>query len=104
MISGRGLGHTGGTLDKLAAIPGYRTDLSLDEFVDVLRECGFVMSGASGDLAPADRRMYATRDVSGTVEHAALITSSILSKKLASGLDALVDGRQGRAGRVHERA
>jgi pyrimidine-nucleoside phosphorylase len=98
MISGRGLGHTGGTLDKLMAIPGYRTDLSTDEFVRVLRDCGFVMSGPSGDLAPADQRMYALRDVSGTVESVPLITSSILSKKLASGLDGLVmDVKVGRA-------
>ncbi len=90
MISGRGLGHTGGTLDKLMAIPGYRTDLSTDGFVRVLKDCGFVMSGPSGDLAPADQRMYALRDVSGTVESVPLITSSILSKKLASGLDGLV--------------
>jgi pyrimidine-nucleoside phosphorylase len=98
MISGRGLGHTGGTLDKLMAIPGYRTDLSTDEFVRVLKDCGFVMSGPSGDLAPADQRMYALRDVSGTVESVPLITSSILSKKLASGLDGLVmDVKVGRA-------
>jgi pyrimidine-nucleoside phosphorylase len=98
MISGRGLGHTGGTLDKLMSIPGYRTGLSPDEFVRVLADCGFVMSGQSDDLAPADRRMYSVRDVSGTVESIPLITSSILSKKLASGLDGLVmDVKVGRA-------
>ncbi|MEZ5962656.1 MAG: thymidine phosphorylase [Planctomycetota bacterium] len=98
MISGRGLGHTGGTIDKLQAIPGYRTDLSLAEFGDVLRDCGFVMAGASAEIAPADRRMYATRDVSGTVESIPLITASILSKKLAEGIDGLVmDVKCGRA-------
>ncbi len=98
MISGRGLGHTGGTIDKLAAIPGYRTDLSLVEFQAVLRDCGFVMAGASAEVAPADRRMYATRDVSGTVESIPLITASILSKKLAEGIDGLVmDVKCGRA-------
>ena len=98
MISGRGLGHTGGTLDKLQAIPGYRTDLDPDEFVDVLGECGFVMAGASAEIAPADRRMYALRDICGTIESVPLITSSILSKKLAEGIDALVlDVKCGRA-------
>ena len=86
MISGRGLGHTGGTLDKLAAIPGYRIDLAPDEFVTILGDCGFVMAGAGRDVAPADRRMYAMRDVTGTVPSIPLIVSSILSKKLAAGL------------------
>ncbi|MCC6672425.1 MAG: thymidine phosphorylase [Planctomycetes bacterium] len=98
MISGRGLGHTGGTIDKLQAIPGYRTDLDPGEFVDVLRECGYVMAGASAAIAPADRRMYAVRDVSGTVESVPLITASILAKKLAEGIDGLVmDVKVGRA-------
>lgn len=98
MISGRGLGHTGGTIDKLHAIPGYRTDLSLEEYQAVIRENGFVMAGASKQIAPADRRMYATRDVTGTVENLSLITASILSKKLAEGIDGLVlDVKCGRA-------
>jgi len=98
MISGRGLGHTGGTIDKLASIPGYRTDLSLSQFGEVLGKCGYAMLAPSGQIAPADRRMYATRDVSGTVESIALITSSILSKKLAAGIDGLVmDVKYGRA-------
>lgn len=107
MISGRGLGHTGGTLDKLASIPGYRTALSTSEFVEVLADCGYVMSGASVDLAPADQRMYSVRDVSGTVESISLITSSILSKKLAAGIDGLVmDVKVGRASfvKTHEDA
>ncbi len=98
MISGRGLGHTGGTIDKLESIPGYRTGLDLDEFDRVLAACGFAMASASRDIAPADRRMYAIRDISGTVESIPLITSSILSKKLAENLDGLVmDVKQGRA-------
>jgi pyrimidine-nucleoside phosphorylase len=98
MISGRGLGHTGGTIDKLAAIPGYRTNLTLAEFRAVLMDCGFVMAGASAEIAPADRRMYATRDVSGTVESIPLITASILAKKLAEGIEGLVmDVKCGRA-------
>ncbi|MFO1051665.1 MAG: thymidine phosphorylase [Planctomycetota bacterium] len=98
MISGRGLGHTGGTIDKLHAIPGFRTDLQPEEMIAVLRECGFAMAGASTSIAPADKRMYATRDISGTVESIPLITSSILSKKLAEGIDGLVmDVKCGRA-------
>jgi pyrimidine-nucleoside phosphorylase len=98
MVSGRGLGHTGGTIDKLAALPGYRTDLSVERFQQVLGECGYAMASPSGDIAPADRRMYATRDISGTVESIPLITSSILSKKLAEGIDGLVmDVKTGRA-------
>ena len=98
MISGRGLGHTGGTIDKLGAMPGYRTDLSVDEFAAVLAGCGYAMAQAGPELAPADRRMYATRDISGTVPSVPLITSSILSKKLAEGIDGLVmDVKCGRA-------
>jgi pyrimidine-nucleoside phosphorylase len=98
MISGRGLGHTGGTIDKLAAIPGYRTDLTCDEFQRTLEQCGYAMARANAELAPADGRMYATRDVTGTVESIPLITASILSKKLAEGIDGLVmDVKTGRA-------
>lgn len=98
MLSGRGLGHTGGTIDKLAALPGYRTDLTLAEFEHVLEQCGYAMLAPSAAVAPADRRMYATRDVSGTVESIPLITSSILAKKLAEGIDGLVmDIKTGRA-------
>jgi thymidine phosphorylase len=90
MISGRGLGHTGGTLDKLDAIPGYQTSVDNDTFVKVVREAGVAIIGQTGDLAPADKRIYAVRDVTATVESIAMITGSILSKKLASGLQALV--------------
>lgn len=90
MISGRGLGSTGGTLDKLDAISGFRTDLSMDEMRSVTHEVGCVISGATPDLVPADRKLYALRDVTATVPSIPLITGSIMSKKLAEGLDALV--------------
>ena len=90
MISGRGLGHTGGTLDKLEAIPGFRTALDPPEFARILERHGMVLAGQSETLVPADRRIYALRDVSGTVPSIPLISSSIMSKKLAEGLDGLV--------------
>jgi pyrimidine-nucleoside phosphorylase len=90
MISGRGLGATGGTLDKLEAIPGFRTNLSMEEMAQVMEKIGCVISGATADLVPADRKLYALRDVTATVPSIPLITASIMSKKMAEGLNALV--------------
>ncbi|MEZ9230316.1 thymidine phosphorylase [Vibrio amylolyticus] len=90
MISGRGLGHTGGTLDKLEAIPGYNITPTNDVFGQVTKDAGVAIIGQTGDLAPADKRVYATRDITATVDNISLITASILSKKLAAGLDSLV--------------
>jgi pyrimidine-nucleoside phosphorylase len=90
MMSGRALGHTGGTLDKLESIPGFRTDLSTEEFQKQLAELGLCFIGQTDQLAPADRKLYALRDVTATVESIPLISSSIMSKKLAEGVDALV--------------
>jgi pyrimidine-nucleoside phosphorylase len=90
MISGRALGHTGGTLDKLESIPGYRTDLSLAEMRKVVEQCGVSIVGQTKDLVPADRKLYSLRDRTATVENPYLICASIMSKKLAAGLDALV--------------
>jgi len=107
MISGRGLGHTGGTLDKLESIPGYRVNLSLKEFRAVLDRCGFAMNGQTSEIAPADRKLYALRDATSTVEAIPLIVASIISKKGAAGLDAMViDVKTGSGAfmREHERA
>jgi len=90
MISGRGLGATGGTLDKLESIPGFRTDLSIDEIREITGRVGCVISGATAEIAPADKKLYALRDVTATVGSIPLITASIISKKLAENLDALV--------------
>jgi pyrimidine-nucleoside phosphorylase len=90
MVSGRGLGHTGGTLDKLEAIPGFSTDLPVARFKEIVREVGVCMIGQTKEIAPADRRIYALRDVTATVESIPLIVASILSKKLAEGIDGLV--------------
>ncbi len=90
MISGRGLGHTGGTLDKLESIPGFRTDLSLNKYKQALRRHKAILIGQTKDIAPADKLIYALRDVTGTIESIPLITGSIMSKKLAEGIDGLV--------------
>jgi pyrimidine-nucleoside phosphorylase len=90
MISGRGLGHTGGTLDKLESIPGFNVNLSMTDFRRVLETCGCAMIGQTSEIAPADRKLYALRDVTGTVESPYLICASIMSKKLAEGIDALL--------------
>jgi Thymidine phosphorylase len=90
MISGRGLGHTGGTRDKLESIPGFQVDVSLDRYREILRRQQLVMVGQTEEIAPADKRLYALRDVTATVECIPLIAASIMSKKLAEGIDALV--------------
>lgn len=90
MISGRGLGHTGGTLDKMESIPGFNVDMTLERYQEILAKCRMVMAGQTEEVAPADKRLYALRDVTATVESIPLIAGSIMSKKLAEGIDALV--------------
>jgi pyrimidine-nucleoside phosphorylase len=90
MVSGRGLGHTGGTLDKLESIPGFRVDLPVSRFIELVERLGLCLIGQTAEIAPADRKLYALRDATATVESVPLIASSILSKKLAEGIDALV--------------
>lgn len=90
MISGRGLGHTGGTLDKLESIPGFNVNLSIEAYIEQLKKIGCTLIGQTGEIAPADKKLYALRDVTATVECIPLIASSIMSKKLAEGIDALV--------------
>ncbi len=101
MISGRGLGHTGGTLDKLESIPGFSVGLSTDRFKELLIKNGYAMAGQTGEIAPADKKLYALRDATATVPYIPLIVASIMSKKLAEDLDALVLDVKTGTGSVH---
>jgi len=103
MVSGRGLGHTGGTLDKLEAIPGFRVNLSLDDYHRQLGKIGLVLTGQTAQFVPADKKLYALRDVTATVECLPLICASIMAKKLAEGIDALVLDVKCRPGRIFTR-
>ncbi|NLW69764.1 MAG: thymidine phosphorylase [Eubacteriaceae bacterium] len=89
-MSGRGLGHTGGTIDKLESIPGFKTEYSMEEFIEIAKKTGIIIAAQSGDIAPADKKLYALRDVTATVDNISLIASSIMSKKLACGADCIV--------------
>ena len=99
-MSGRGLGHTGGTIDKLESFTGFHTSLSNEQFIKNVNEIHMAIVGQTADLAPADKKLYALRDVTGTVDQLSLISSSIMSKKLASGADAIQYTAHGEAGEV----
>ncbi|HOO11930.1 MAG TPA: thymidine phosphorylase, partial [Bacillota bacterium] len=89
-MSGRGLGHTGGTIDKLESIPGFRAELTTEEFIKSVKEIGIAITGQTGNIAPADKKLYALRDVTATIDNVSLIASSIMSKKLAAGADRIL--------------